>query len=187
MHGSLNLGRNRKSGAREPNGQLQRRPEKPVDTKKIAAAMPHRREVPERHYDHSAAESNFGRLMLNGKITPQQYGAGVRYRNIVLKFRAIMSIPSHSPPSMAGIILGASPGGRGLSEEEIGERRSNYSAATEALEEGAGNRGMRAVAAVAIYEREHYDLRVLQCGLNVLIQHFELTANRKSAYVRNIQ
>jgi hypothetical protein len=187
MHGVIAMGRKRQMGNREPNGQLQRKPEKPVDTKKVAATMPHRRGVPAQHQDEAAAESNFGRLMLNGKLTRQQYGAGIRYRDIVLRFRAIMSIPPHTPPSMAGIIVGAWQGGRMLSMEEVGERRSNYSAATEALESGAGNRGMRTVNHVTVYEREHYDLRVLQCGLNVLIRHFELTDMAKSAHVRNIQ
>lgn len=167
------VGRKRGRGNREPNGRLQRE-EKPVDTRLLAAVMPHRRDLPERAQDSPLAESNFGRLLLNGKITGRQYAAGIRYRDIVLRYRAVMSIPSHSPPSMSGIIVGAWRGGRGLSEDDIADRRDAYNAAFEALESGAGNRGARAVAHVCIFEREHYDLKVLQCGLNVLMRHFEL-------------
>jgi hypothetical protein len=158
-----------------------------VDTRVLAAVMPHRRELPEKCQDSPLAESNFGRLLLNGKITGRQHAAGIRYRDIVLRYRAVMSIPSHSPPSMAGIIVGAWRGGRGLSEDEVADRRDAYNAAFEALESGAGNRGARAVAHVCIFEREHYDLKVLQCGLNVLITHFELTTRANQPYVRNMQ
>lgn len=185
MMGIQMAGRKRGTGNREPNGRLQR--ERPVDTRALAAIMPHRRDVPGNCQDDARAESNFGRLLLNGKISRAQYYAGIRYRDIVLRYRAVMSIPSHSPPSMAGIIVGAWRGGRGLSEDDVADRRDAYNAAYEYLEEHAGNRGCRAVAHVAIYEREHYDLRVLKCGLNVLLAHFELTSQRKSNYVRNIQ
>lgn len=187
MIGVIMTGRKRSTGHRELNGRLQRRPDRDVDPNVVAATMPHRLGVPEQYRGDWRAESVFGRLLLNGKITAQQYGAGIRYRDIVIRYRAIMSVPSHSPPSMSGIILGKFGGGKGLSDEEIADRRDAYNAAYEYLEEWAGNRGCRAVAHVAIYEREHFDLRVLQCGLNVLIAHFELTNRSKSAYVRNIQ
>lgn len=184
MHGAISMaGRKRHIRNREPNGRAQR--ERAVDTKIVAAVMPHRLEVPEALRDDAKAESVFGRLLLNGKISRQQYYAGIRYRDIVMRYRAVMSIPSHSPPSMSGIIVGPQSGGRLLGEVEIADRRDDYNGAYEALESGAGNRGARTVAHVAIYEREHYDLQVLKCGLNVLLAHFELTNQRKSIYVGN--
>lgn len=158
-----------------------------MDTQKVAASMPHRLGVPKEFQADWRAESVFGRLLLNGNITGRLYAAGIRYRDIVLRYRAIMDVPPHSPPSMAGIIVGPWSGGRGLTEEQIADRRDQYNAAYEALESGAGNRGARAVAHVAIYEREQYDLKILKCGLEVLKRHFELTDRAKSAYVRNIQ
>lgn len=189
MHGVIMSGRKRHSGNREPNGRLQRLPEKDVDTRLVAAEMPHRRDLPGHSQDDSRAESPFGRLLLNGKITPQQYGAGIRYRNIVLRYRAVMSIPPHSPPSMSGILLGKSGGGKGLSLEEVADRRDAYNAAFEYLDQHGGHRCCVAVKTIAVYEHEHehIDIRVLQCALNVLIAHFELTNRNKSAYVRNIQ
>lgn len=188
MHGVIAMGRKRQIGGREQNGRLQRQPpEKDVDTKAVAITMPHRLGVPEEYRHDWRAESVFGRLLLNGKIDAKQYSAGVRYRNIVMRFRVIMSIPMHTPPSMAGIILGASLGGHELDNQEIADRRDNYNGAYEALESGAGNRGARAVAHVAIFEREHFDLRILKCGLNVLLRHFELTDRAKSLHVRNVQ
>ncbi len=187
MHGAISMaGRKRSRGNREPNGRLQRE-DKPVDTRLLAAVMPHRRDLPLHSQDDPKAESIFGRLLLKGKITGRQYAAGIRYRDIVLRYRAVMSVPSHTPPSMAGIIVGAWRGGRGLSEEEVADRRDAYNGAFEALESGAGNRGARAVAHVCIFEREHFDLKVLQCGLNVLVAHFELTNRANQPYVRNIQ
>lgn len=175
------VGRRRRQGQREPNGRAQR---EKVDIFAIAKSMPHRKDLPEAIRHDSKAESIFGRLLLNGNITVDQYNAGIRYRDIVMRYRAVMDVPSHNPASMSGVIIGPWSGGYILSQEQVAERRSQYSAAYEALESGAGNRGARAVAHAVVYERGSPDLAVLKCGLNVLLAHFRLT-NQTNGVLRH--
>src|SRR6478736_7288028 len=103
MHGQIAMGRKRKTGKRYPGGKIIT--ERDIDTRPIAASMPHRQSVPEPIRHDARAESPFGRLLLNGHITPKQYQAGLMYRDIVNRYRALIDCPSESPPSMAGIIV----------------------------------------------------------------------------------
>jgi hypothetical protein len=148
---------------REPNGRAKR---KPVDVKEIAQTMPHRREVaPEIRHD-PMAETKLGRLRLVGRITVPQYDAGVKYRDIVGRYRAAICAPRG--------IATPTRGGE-MSDEMALDLKQKYDAAFEALEGGAGNRAARAVAHVAVYDRPDFNMDDLRLGLSTLAAHFGLT------------
>lgn len=187
MHGSMEIvvirkGRKRRIGAREKNGRAQR--DRGTDPKTIAAGHPHRSEVPEAVRHDPKAESVMGRLCLNGWITDEQYQAGVKYRDIVMRYRAIIDAPRESV-SMSGVIVGPWGGGMILEAEEVERRKSNYNAAFEWLEMRSGNAGCRAVAHCAVHERIGFTPSHLKSGLDALVEHFGLTGRGKSAHVRN--
>lgn len=172
------VGRKRRRGNREPNGQIQR--ERGIDPKAIAQLMPHRRDVPHELAHDPKAESVLGRLCLNGWITQIQYDAGVKYREIVMRYKAIIDCP-RGEVSMSGIIVGPWGSSFTLDEAEIERRKSSYNAAFEYLESHAGNMGARAVASCAVHERNDFIPRHLKCGLDALARHFGLTFPRKSS------
>lgn len=196
MHGSLEIvvtrkGRKRRIGSREKNGRVQR--ERDTDPAIIAAKQPHRHGImPKKRKDGSyesqasdpRAESVMGRLRLNGWISEDQYQAGVKYRDIVMRYRAIIDAPRESV-SMSGVIVGPWGGGMILEAEEVERRKSNYNAAFEWLEMRSGNAGCRAVAHCAVHERVGFTPTHLKSGLDALVEHFKLTERGKSAHVRN--
>jgi hypothetical protein len=157
-------GRKRKFAIeRQPNGQPRR---KAVDVKEVAQTMPHRREVaPEIRHD-PMAETKLGRLRLVGRITGPQYESGVKYRDIVGRYRAAICAPRG--------IATPTRGGE-MSDEMAIELKQKYDAAFEALEGGAGNRAARAVAHVAVYDRPDFNIADLRLGLSTLAAHFGLT------------
>ncbi len=166
-------GRKRKPGPRYPSGD--RVVEKDADIHQIAQSMPHRQDVPEGIRHDYRAESAFGRLLLTQQISGKQYQAGIIYRGIVSRYKAILDSPPMDPASMAGVLIG--PWGRSsrnMDDNEIARRRDDYNAAYETLETGAGNRGARAVAHW-IFEKGDLPIEHLRCGLNILIVHFGLT------------
>lgn len=166
------VGRKRKSGKRQPNGQLSRETkDSPV---LVAATMPHRQEVGEAVRHDPKAESQLGRLRLNSWITEAQYDAGERYREIVMRYRAVIDAPG-GERSMAGVIVGPWGGASMLSDEEATRRREKYNAAFEALECGAGNQAARSVAHCAVNGRGEWQLHHLKSGLTALAVHFGFT------------
>jgi hypothetical protein len=170
-------GRKRKTTTREPNGRAQRTS---IDVKAVAQTMPHRQEVkPEIRHD-PLAETKLGRLRLNGWITQPQYEAGDKYREIVLRYRAVIDAP-RGEQSLAGVIVGPWGGSGALDDDEARRRKDQYDAAFEALECGAGNRAARAVAHVAIYNRIEFVLSDLRNGLTALAEHFGLTGAARFA------
>ncbi len=187
MHGSMEIvvirkGRKRRIGAREKNGRVQR--ERGIDPKTIAADMPHRSEVPEAVRHDPKAESVMGRMCLNGWITEDQYNAGKRFRDIVMRYRATIGCPSDMA-SMAGVIVGPWGGGALHSREELEYRKDIYMAMYEHLENIAGHHGARAVTDCAVHERSGFTPANVKRGLDALISFFALTDWRKSGQVRN--
>lgn len=104
---------------------------------------------------------------MGGWVTAPQYDAGVKYRDIVARYRAAICAPR-------GIVT---PSGRGgeLTDDKARDMKEKYDAAFEALERNAGNRAARAVAHVAVYDRPDFVLTDLRLGLNTLAEHFGLT------------
>lgn len=166
---------------RQPNGQARR---KAVDVNAIAQTMPHRQEVRAEIRHDPLAETKLGRLRLAGRITQPQYEAGDKYREIVLRYRAVISAP-RGEVSMSGVIVGPWGGSGMMDDDEAQRRKDQYNSAFEALESGAGNRAARAVAHVAVYSRMEFDLTDLKRGLTVLAEHFGLTRPAKFASAIN--
>jgi len=187
MHGSLEIvvtrkGRKRRIGSREKNGRTQR--ERGIDPQTVAAGHPHRKSVAEAVRHDPRAESVMGRLRLNGWITEEQYQAGVKYRDIVMRYRAIIDAPREAV-SMSGWVVGSWGTAYFLDAEEIERRKSIYMAMYASLEEGAGHHAAKAVTNCAVHERPGFTPANLKRGLDALIGFFALTDWRKSGHVRN--
>ena len=176
----MRVGRKRKSGAKRfPNGQTV--PVKDANTRALAQLQPHRRLVPQDVAHDPRAESIMGRLCLNGWLSQDQYEAGVKYRDIVMRYRAVIDAP-RGEVSMSGVIVGPWGGGFTLDDAEVDRRRSDYMAAYEALEGGSGHAGARAVASCAVYERREFTIAHVRKGLSALAAHFTgLTRGKKAA------
>jgi hypothetical protein len=168
---SIMVGRKRKNLAqREPNGRAIRSYENP---RAQVASQPHRMLVPVEYREREEAESEFGRLMLNGLISPAQYEAGRQYAALIGLFRLVHGIPSPNPRAVD--LLQAMTGGAGDFSEEIAKSiRRRYDDAFCACSE-AGNAAQRAVNAHAIFDRQVHDwatLPLLRRGLDCLVKHF---------------
>jgi hypothetical protein len=171
------VGRKRRQGIkRQPNGQPAR--EVGVDPKVIASRQPHRQGIPLDVVHDPAAESAFGRLMLQRQISQVQYQAGLNWRMIVQRYRAVISAPRPDAISMSGVIVGPWGGSGEIDKAEALDRRKRYNEAFEALHSGAGHRGCVAVNHWAIGDRGDYALHYLISGLNALALHFKLTKAR---------
>lgn len=96
---SIMVGRPRKSGKCQPNGQLARAY---VNPKAQVASQPHRVVVPIRFREMPEAETNFGRAMLNGWITPAQFEAGMDYARLKSDYWRSINAPK---PDASGIDL----------------------------------------------------------------------------------
>jgi len=163
------VGRPRKIGKRERNGRIARVYENP---KAQVAAQPHRLDVLSKYREWPEAESEFGRLMLNDKITPAQYEAGLLYARLAARYRAILGLPPIHP---VGMDLLRSGGMSGEAPDGLARLvRRQYDKAFEACME-AGHRAQRAVKDHAIFERKISDfgtLDLLKAGLDRLVVHF---------------
>lgn len=176
MHGSIALSSRGKTFVvvREPNGRRQRAY---VNPKKQIASQPHRMTAPKEFREDDRAETVFGRIMLNGYISPAQYEAGNNWARDVNRFRMLMDCPSPNPKALD--LTGTGGGsGRDLSREAIDGIKRAYNAAFEALAE-AGNRAQRVVNSIAVYDKfsEHGGIEVLKCGLNKLVVHYGVDEN----------
>lgn len=171
---TIMVGRTRKKGRRQPNGQLARTY---VNPKHQVMEQPHRVVVPLKFRERPEAESEFGRLMLNGKISLAQYEAGRLYADLASRYRVVLGFPALHP---IGMDLMRS-GGRGadFSTDQAKAIRDRYDRAICACA-GAGNRAQRAVKDHAVFERrvsDGYSLGLLISGLDRLVQHFALDVN----------
>jgi hypothetical protein len=154
---------------REANGQAQRTY---INPKAQVAAQPHRQSVAEIYRMWPEAENEFGRLMLNKRITPAQYEAGKRYAAISISYRQLFDVPSPDPRA-CDLLQTGGRSGRELSPERVKAIRFEYNKAFEAVNE-AGTRAARAVKEHAVLDRRaHFDtLGLLICGLVRLVAHY---------------
>jgi hypothetical protein len=167
---SIMVGRPRKMGRRQPNGQLARGY---INPKAQVAAQPHRASVLKQYREHPEAESAFGRLMLNGAITPAQHAAGRRFAELVARFRAVKGYPPINPVAMD--LLRSSGGvGTDAPPHVIRAAYEAYDKAYCALET---HKIQRAVTHHAVYEHKvegEEAGRLLRLGLDKLIVHFHI-------------
>lgn len=190
MHGGMQemprtftiVGRKRGNRARGSTGRLKQAYENP---KAQVLGQPHRLEAKKEHRDRPEAESEFGRLMCNGLITPAQHEAGHRYRQIAMAYRAVvLGAQAATPQSLS--LLGGKGGGAEPSRETINSIRKQYNAAFEFLGD-AGRRAQIAVKEHAVFEKKvttNYERDTLKCGLDKLIVHFGIDADLQITYPR---
>ena len=163
------MGRPRKKGKREPNGRPQR---SYLNPKAQVANQPHRMAVAEKYREWPEAGTEFGRLMLSGKITPAQYEAGSRYSMLAGLYRLYYGIPSPNPRALD--LLRSLGGYDGMAPGMPEALKLKYDGAFEACAR-AGNRAQRAVNAHAVFDRRIYEqdeLKLLIAGLDKLVEHF---------------
>lgn len=146
-----------------------------INPKAQVAAQPHRLSVAPEHREWPEAESEFGRLMLRGVITPAQYEAGRRYAGLASAYRVVLGIPPIHPRSPDLMTSGSSTR-CDLSTDEAQSIKDRYDLAFEACG-NAGHKALRAVKDHAVFERkvDSFDaLDHLRSGLEKLVDHFGL-------------
>jgi hypothetical protein len=142
------VGRKRKQGKRERNGRIQR--EKSEDPKIVAFTQPHRQGVPAEKRHDQRAENPFGRLNLINAVPDIEYDAGIKFRDITLRYRAVIDCPNPNPGAIS--LDRIAYGGRvPVSEEEAIRRRNDYARSFEAIV-GYGPRLV--IKSVVIFEKE---------------------------------
>lgn len=164
------VGRPRKIGKRQPNGQLARAY---INPKAQVAAQPHRLSVVAKYREYPEAESEFGRMMLRGVITPAQLAAGIAFAESAAGFRAVYDIPSPNPSGIDLARVGASQG-VSMPSHVADALKLRYRRAFEAAME-AGDKAQRAVKNHAVLDKPVGDfetLRLLKNGLDKLVKHF---------------
>lgn len=162
------VGRKRKIGVkREVNGRAQRAYENP---RRQVASQPHRMAVKPDFREDPRASTAFGRLMLNGYVTPAQYEAGDRYGEISAKLRAVYDAASPHPRA---IDLNRTGGGTGvpMTTETAEAIKEKYKKAFEAVS-NAGTRAARAVKDCIVLDKFPESIQQLRCGLNLLVIHY---------------
>lgn len=158
---------------REPNGQIQRTY---VDPKQQVMDQPHRVIVPVKFRDFQEAESEFGRLVLLGHISPAQHEAGNIYAGLAARYFSAIHAASPNPAAMDFGKVGKGAGA-GMPDETARTTRERYNRAFEAC--GPRNR-QKAVRDYAVFEKpvpSKYEMDLLHCGLNDLVKHFGIDAN----------
>jgi hypothetical protein len=164
------VGRPRKIGKRKPCGRLA-----PVyvNPKAQVARQPHRQSVPKKCREWPEAESEFGRSLLRGAITPAQHAAGMRFTELSVALCAVYDVPSPYPHAMdLTRVRGAM--GPGMPSDVATAIRSAYGAAFEACAK-AGRKPQRAVKDCVVLDRAIGDfetLRLVRLGLDELVRHF---------------
>lgn len=166
-------GRKRKITLREPSGKVQRVYENP---RSQVAMQPHRVAVPAKFREAQEAGSEFGRLMLLGRVTPAQYEAGKLYADVVTSYRAAILA---QPYTASAIDLGRVGKGKGdgMADRTALALYRRYARSYEDLNK-VGRRALIAVNHYAVQELQipddGFDLRLeqLRCGLDALVSHF---------------
>lgn len=162
------VGRKRKQNVRrEASGRVQRAYENP---RRQVASQPHRMAVKPDFREDPRASTAFGRLMLNGYVTPAQYEAGDRYAEITAKLRAVYDSASPHPRA---IDLNRTGGGSGveMTTETAEAIKDRYKKAFDAVSE-ADTRAARAVKDCVIADKFPESIQLLKCGLNLLVTHY---------------
>lgn len=164
-------GRKRRNAPRYPSGEV--RGERAPSPAIIAARMPHRGSVNQRDCVNPMAETELGRMQLNGKISKGQYEAGVKFKAVVEKYHATISGPR---PILAGDRGGYDcPGIPDCPDCECERRKAAFNEMYSALLK-CGLGAVKAVWLVAAQDTVcPYSLRIpLQWGLSALRQHFDM-------------
>jgi hypothetical protein len=134
------------------------------------------------------AESEFGRMLLKGWITPAQHEAGTRYAMLAARWRSVKGYPPIHPVAMD---LLRSGGGFGADAPEhvIRAATRDYDAAFCACEP---HKVQRAVTHHVVFERKIDDfgaLDLVKLGLDKLVEHFhidpKLTLDRESRIAKS--
>lgn len=175
------VGRPRKKGRREPNGRIARVYENP---KAQVASQPHRVVVPMRFRELPEAESEFGRMMLNGWITPAQHEAGKLYAELAARYRSAIQAPSPNP---SGIQLGGAGFGKSAGMPDA-TARAIKRAYDSAFESCGPVRLQKALAHHVIHDRKVGDFLtrdLLKTGLDKLVKHFGIDPRLQISHVRN--
>lgn len=94
---TIMVGRPRKQGKRQPNGQPARVYTNP---RKQVANQPHRCDMPKRFRESQEAGTRFGRMLLTGRITRAQYTAGSEYARLVDDYRRAVFAPAPNPAAI---------------------------------------------------------------------------------------
>lgn len=103
-------GRKRKTALREPNGRVQRIPQRRLEELERAtvANQPHRAVLPKHLREDPRAGTAAGRLFLLGEIDADQLVAAERFVSLVRQFLHVLSVPM-APASFLGKIVAPSP------------------------------------------------------------------------------
>jgi hypothetical protein len=165
---TIMVGRSRKTGRRQPNGQLARAY---VNPRAQVAAQPHRASVPRKLRETAEAESEFGRLLLRGQITPAQFEAGRRYAELCATWRAVKGYPPIHPAAMNLLRTGKGIGADVPDHvvRAISDRHNNAFCACEP------HKVQRALSHHVVFERKIDEFGVLdlvKIGLDKLVDHF---------------
>jgi hypothetical protein len=171
------VGRKRKQGKRERNGRIQR--ERPEDPKIIALNQPHRASVPADKRHDQRAENPFGRLNLINAVPDIEYDAGIKFRDIYVRYRATIDSPSPYPRAISLDRLLKGPR-QPIDPEEATRRKTQWRLSLNAL---GSDREKIVLNSVLIYEKnlDQGDLQYLRVGLKNLVAHYGLTAGGKSS------
>ena len=164
------VGRTRKIGKRERNGRIARTYENP---KAQVAAQPHRRGVVVNLRDREEAESEFGRLMLRGGITPAHYEAGIAFIQLCEAVRQVYDAASPNPQAMDLNRRVGFPG-PGMTSEEGQAIKDRYMKAFDKAGE-AGCKAQRTLAPHVIRDEPVTDLQTLEwlrAALDRLVRFF---------------
>lgn len=115
-------GRKRKIALREPNGRVQRVPQRRLEEieRATAANQPHRAVLPKHLREDPRAGTAAGRLFLLGEIDADQLVAAERFVSLVRQFLQILSAPM-APASFLGKIVAPSPASPLDIEENLGD------------------------------------------------------------------
>jgi hypothetical protein len=120
--------------------------------------MPHRKLAGDNRLD-ARLESGLGRLYFDGKISQDEYEAGVRYARFGLEYLETIDSPDPYGGELAEI-----------DEEVCLRRKINFIAARKVLKDDLGRWGAVVVDRVVIYDEPVRlgDLEVLRAGLRAL-------------------
>jgi hypothetical protein len=150
------VGRPRKIGKRERNGRIARTYENP---KAQVANQPHRRGVVVHLREFEEAESEFGRLMLRGGITPAHYEAGIAFFKLRNAMCRVYDLPSPNPQAMCFTRCAGFPG-PGMTSEEGQAIKDRYMRAFDCAGE-AGSKAQRTLAPHVIRDEPVMDFETL--------------------------
>lgn len=150
------MGRPRKIGKREKNGRIARTYENP---KAQVANQPHRRGVVVHLRECEEAESEFGRLMLRGGITPAHYEAGIAFIRLQESVRRVYDLASPHPQAMDLNLCTGFPG-PGMTSEQGQVIKDRYMKAFDCAGE-AGCKAQRTLAPYVIRDEPVMDFETL--------------------------